>query len=417
MLSERETDVLVIGGGPGGSTTAARLSQAGLRVVLVEKTPFPRFHIGESLLPGTWALWHTLGIDMDQSGQLVKTGAKFNLFGKREFFYRLAQEAPEYFSDNNGKLMAFHVVRAEYDQLLLDNARRRGVEVVQPCTVQEVIFDGPRAVGGLLSTADGATQEVRAHVVVDATGRDSILARKLGLRHPDPKLNKIAYFAHFENAYREAPGAVPIWVLAFRGGWFWYIPLRGGITSVGLVADAEYARTRGQRPIEQFFRDTLSEVAHLQEWMASARQVGEFHTISNLSYMTDRFVGDGWLLVGDAAMFVDAIFSSGVHMATKGGLFASETITQALSGPGPTAEALAPYEQRLRAPMGVIFSMIYRWYELLRDPEESVDIFAEADRYSVLRKRVNAILGGAYERAGLEPLLTVCGGELLAERA
>jgi halogenation protein CepH len=392
-------DVAVIGGGPGGSTTATLLAKQGLRVLLAEKTPFPRFHIGESLLPGTWPIWKKLGLfdRMDRSGQMVKQGAMFNLFNRSEFFYPLAQEAPEFFPDNDGKYYTFQVVRSEFDQMLLDNARENGVEVLQPCAVKEVLFEEMQATGVVLETPSGEVLPVTAKVVVDASGRDCLLARKLNLRHPDPTLNKIAYFAHFRGAYRPRPTQLPIWILAFEGGWFWYISLKDDLTSVGLVVDTDYAKTRAGRDLGVFFRESTGNVPYLRDWLASAEQATELHAISALSYHNDCFAGDGWLLAGDAAIFVDPIFSSGVHIAMKCGDYASRTIAKAFALGDFSAETLFEYEEAIRVPQKVIFPMIYSWYDTLRHPDAAQDILEMAQRRPSFRKRVSATLGGAYE--------------------
>jgi halogenation protein CepH len=417
--SRTDWDVIVIGGGPAGSTAAALLAKQGFRVVLSEKATYPRFHIGESLLPGTWAIWHKLGLGeaMDRSGQVVKLGARFNIFNRREFRFGLAYDAPEFFPENQNRLYAFQVVRSEYDRLLLQHARTLGVEVLQPSVVDTVRFEGSRATGVALRTETDDRFELTAPVVVDASGRDSFIARRLDLRHPDPKLNKIAYFTHFTGCYREHPDHIPFWAFAFKGGWIWYITLKDDITSVGVVVDTEYARTRAGRDLWEFFNEAIARAPYLDEWMANAKPVSDLHVISSLSYASDRFAGDGWVLAGDAAMFVDPIFSSGVHIAMKGGMLAAETIAEAFSTGDFSHAKLGEYETRLRVPMRVIFPMIYRWYEMLRNPDTAVDLFAEAAKHSNLQRRINATLAGAYEAVGEKFELTASVPEPVAARS
>jgi halogenation protein CepH len=401
-LDARDRDVLVIGGGPGGTTAAALLAKEGRDVLLVEKNAFPRFHIGESLLPGSWPLWKKLGVDgqMAESDQLVKQGAMFNLFNRREFFYGLAVEAPEYFPDNDGRLNAFQVIRSEYDQMMLDNARRLGAEILQPATVKSVTFEGSQATGAVIVDESGESTTVNAKVIVDATGRDSLLARKLGLRHPDPKLNKISYYTHFRGAWRARPSELPTWILAFEGGWVWYISLRDDLTSVGVVVDVEYASSRAGRDLQAFYRETLSKVPYMDEWLANAEQVEDLHAVSAISYLTDYYAGDGWLLVGDSASFVDPIFSSGVHLAMVGGDLATQTIGRAFETGDFSAATLMEYDRALRRPMNVIFPIIQRWYNLLRNKDEAEDFLYTASRFSLIRKRLNATFAGAYIEAG-----------------
>jgi halogenation protein CepH len=396
-------DAIVIGGGPAGSTAATVLHQKGFKVLLAEREVYPRFHIGESLLPGTWTYWKKLGLNdtIQKSGQVVKLGARFNLFKRQEFRYGLAYDAPEFFPDNGECLWAYQVVRSDYDKMLLDHSRNVGVEVHQPASVLQVNFDGERATGVVLKTTEGDTYSLNCKIVVDSSGRDSFIARKLDLRHPDPKLNKIAYFGHFTGCFREHPNRIPFWAFAFQGGWIWYITLKDDITSVGVVVDTDYAKTRAGRNLWEFFDEALKRAPYLDEWMANAKPITEdLHVISSLSYYSDRFVGDGWILAGDAAMFVDPIFSSGVHIGMKGGDLAAETIAKAFEKGDFSASSLANYETRLRLPMRVIFPMIYRWYEMLRSPDTALDMFAVAAQHSNLQIRMNATLGGAYEAIG-----------------
>src|SRR5712692_984396 len=193
-ISRTDWDVIVIGGGPAGSSTGAFLAMKGFKALIVEKNAFPRFHTGESMLPGSWSVFWKLGIgeQMEKCGQQKKIGARFNLFGRREFLFGLARPVLEYLPENRGKFHAWNVVRSSFDQMLLNHARGLGVEIVQPCTVEDVIFEGSRAVGAVIGDAAGQQVTVSAKIIVDASGRDCVIARKLGLRHPDPKLNKVS---------------------------------------------------------------------------------------------------------------------------------------------------------------------------------------------------------------------------------
>jgi halogenation protein CepH len=402
--SRSEYDVIVIGGGPAGTTAATLMHMQGLRVLLAERETYPRFHIGESLLPATWTQWKKLGVvdAIEKSGAVHKMGTRFSLFNRAVYKYGLALDAPEFFPDcTDNKLWAFQVVRAEYDQILLNHSRNVGVEVHQPASVLKVNFEGERATGVVLKTTEGDTYSLDCKVVVDASGRDSFIARKLDLRHPDPKLNKIAYFAHFKGAYREHEYRIPFWAFAFQGGWFWYISLKDDITSIGVVLDTDHAKLRAGRNLWEFFYANVKNAPQLEEWMANAKPITEdLHVISSLSYYSDRFVGDGWLLAGDAAMFVDPIFSSGVQIGMKGGDYAAQTIAKAFEVGDFSWNTLAEYETKLRVPMRVIFPMIYRWYEMLRTPDSAFDMFEQSYRHRNLQYRMNATLGGAYEVVG-----------------
>ncbi len=404
-ISEADWDVVVIGGGPAGSSTAALLALNGRRVLLAEKNAFPRFHTGESMLPGSWSVFWKLGIaeKMERCAQQKKIGARFNLFGQREYLFGLARPVLEYLPDNRGKFHAWNVVRSSFDQMLLDHAREVGATILQPRAVDEVLFEGSQAVGAVLIDEKGDRTIARAKVVVDATGRDCLIARKLGLRHPDPKLNKISYFAHYEDAYHPPEEFVPIWIGTFDGGWVWYFPMMDNLTSVGVVVDAEYAKRRQGRDLDAFFKETLAKVPYVTDWMANAKPTTELHAISALSYMNDRFAGDGWLLAGDAAGFIDPIFSAGILLALKSGELGSAVIEKAFARNDFSGAALADYETGLREQMSAIFPMIYRWYDVLDDPRKAITLFEQATRFSWLRRKMNAALVGAWEAVARDP--------------
>lgn len=395
-------DVIVIGGGPGGSTTATALAQRGHRVLVVEKTPFPRFHIGEGLLPATWDIWDQLGLTekLCAAGFPVKQGVNFNLFNSNEDLPFLAGEFPAYFP----RPTTFHVERARYDQILLDNAREHGVDVRQPWTVEEVLFEGSRAVGVRAAPEGGPAEEIRAQVVVDASGRDCLLARRLGWRKPDPKLNKLSYFTHFKGAHRRlTEGTVMTDILTIDGGWIWYIPLSDDVVSVGAVLDADCVRQSGVKGMQARFEHALAQSPRVAEWTAGATQTMPVQSISNISYINESFVGDGFLLVGDAAMFVDPIFSAGVTLAMRAGCYAAEAIDEALKAGDVSAARLQAYEARIRTPMERIFGLIYNWYYILRT-KETHNIFARSLKAPLLRKRLVVIASGGYEADELDSL-------------
>lgn len=400
-------DAIVIGGGPGGSTTGAFLAQKGLHALVVEREVFPRFHTGESMLPGTWDLIWKLGLgdEIERCGQQKKVGARFNIYGNGEYLFGLARPILEYFPGNRGKFNAWIVLRSKFDEMLLENAARLGAEVVQPCAVEQVFFDGTRATGVALAFPDGGRQIVEANVVVDASGRDCLIARRLGLRHPDPKLNVISYFAHYEGAYHPGDVFVPIWIFTFEGGWLWYFSMMDNLTSVGVVVEPEFARTRHGRDLHTFFLETLAKVPRVREWVGNARPVTPVHAISAISYIVDKFAGDGWLAAGDAAGFLDPIFSAGIHLAMRSGEFASEAIVHAHEVGDFSEATLKPYDTRLREQMNVIYPMIYRWYDAVRNPTRAVQLFELATRFSWLARRVNATLTGAWDAVLHDPSL------------
>ncbi len=401
-MGGRQADAIVIGGGPGGASTAACLAMAGQRVVLFEKERFPRFHIGESLLPAAWPLWDRLGVtkDIEQAGFLVKQGVNFGMFNSPKDLILLTAEFPEYFQ----RPYTYHVDRARFDRILLDNARRHGADVCEEWTVADVLFEGDRAVGVRAGSNGAPAEEWRAPVVVDATGRDCLIARKLGLRKPDPALNKLSHFTHFTGGFRRPnpDGSTMTDIHSVDGGWIWFIPLAGDVVSVGVVLDAKaYGHLKGP---QQRFDHAIGLSPRMKQWLEGAEQKMEMHTISNISYLNDRFVGDGWILVGDASMFVDPIFSAGVTLAIRGGIFAADAILDAHRAGDFSRARLQPAEDRIRPPMAKIFRMIYNWYKTLekRDPN---NVFERSRTVPILRERLIVLLSGGYDKVDMDSLL------------
>ena len=414
---KRETfDVVVIGGGPGGSSAAAVLAPAGRRVLVLEREKFPRFHIGESLLPGIWDLWEKTGAarDIEAANFPPKQGIMFGMFNQSEDVKLLTAEYPELFL----RTYAYHVERARFDQILLNNARKRGAEVREEWTVHEVLFEGDQAVGVKAGPNGAEPHVIEARIVVDASGRDCMIARRMGWRKPDPKLNKIAHFTHFHGGYRRDPRDVLLDVSAIlpnstatdihtiEGGWIWWIPLSGDVVSVGAVLDAKWAgHLKGP---QERFEYAVSRCDKVREWLRGAEQMMEMKTISNISYLNDSFVGNGFVLIGDASMFVDPIFSAGVTLATRGGVYASECILDCFQHNDFSAERLRPYETRIKRPMLSIFRMIYNWYSIL-EKQDSNNLISRARQIPLLRERFIVLLSGGYERMDLERILQAAG--------
>lgn len=404
-------DVVVIGGGPGGSAAGAYLARHGLRVLILEREHFPRFHIGESLLPAGWDLWEKIGATkaIEEAGFVLKQGIMFGMFENPEVKL-LTAEYPQYFVHP----WTFHVERAKFDELLLNNARAQGAEAREGWAVSEVLFDGDRAVGVMAAPEGGPMHRIEAPMVVDATGRDCMIARRMGWRRPDPVLNKIAHFTHFHGGWRRDPDSImpkdavmptstTTDIHAIEGGWIWYIPLRNDIVSVGAVLDARFAKTLGESPQERFEKAVASCV-QVRGWLAGTEQTMEMHTIANISYLNDCFVGNGFVLVGDASMFIDPIFSAGVTIATRGGVYASDTILECFAANDFSAERLKAYETRIRLPMSRIFKMIYNWYRIL-ERQDANNIISRARNIPMLRDRFITLLSGGYEKVDMEQIM------------
>ena len=357
MTTAELYDVVVVGGGPAGSTAGAFLAQAGRRVLLVEREPFPRFHVGESLLPATLPILDRLGVHraIAERGFQVKYGATFHdqESGLEHTFYFLRDKPwPSY---------AYQVPRADFDALLLEHAQKLGMDVRQPATVESVAFDA----GGVTVTAEshGQRNEVRARFLVDASGRAGLLSQKIGRRERIPNLGKVALFAHWRGGWR-APGPDEgnIRIYVFENGWFWWIPLAGDRTSVGCVMHARTVRDWGETR-ESLYREMIRRCRRVAEGLRGAQQVTEVHREANFSYRNTPVVGDRFLAVGDAIAFVDPIFSGGVHIAMQSGELAARAIDQALTDGRFEARRFTAYERHVWGGLRPFFRFIHKYYE------------------------------------------------------
>ena len=335
-------DVVVIGGGPSGSTTATLIAQRGYRVELFEREKFPRFHIGESLIPETYWVLKRLGMleKMRKSHFVKKHSVQFvNANGKLS--------APFYFWDNKPHecSQTWQVVRSEFDQMMLDNAREHGVRVHEGARVLEVSFEGERAVGITVKGEDGSTREVRAKVVVDASGQVGLLQNRLGLRVWDPVLNKGAIWTYWEGAYRDTgrdEGATLVIQTPSRNGWFWYIPLHDDILSVGVVAPFDYL-FKGRGKYAETYEEEVALCPAVKERVAKAKRVTGYFATKDYSYRAKAVAGDGWVLVGDAFGFLDPLYSSGVLLALKSGELAADAICEGFEKEDTTAAQLGKW--------------------------------------------------------------------------
>jgi flavin-dependent dehydrogenase len=349
--------VAVVGGGPGGSTTAAFLARAGLSVVLFEREAFPRFHVGESLLPATLPVLERLGAleTVARRGFQVKHGATFSdqeMDLEHTFYFLRDRPWPSY---------AYQVPRAEFDTLLLEHARRQGVEVRQPAAVESVAVD--RAGVTLTGVEDGRTFTTRAAFLVDASGRDGLLASRIGRRDRIPNLGKVALFAHFRGAAR-APGIDEgnIRIHVFPDGWFWWIPLAGDRTSVGCVMHARTVRA-WPSGLEGLFDEMTGRCWRVARGLAGAERVTPVTSAANFAYVNHPAAGDRFLAVGDAVAFVDPIFSGGVHIAMSSGELAARAITRAFCDGRFRAARFRGYERAVWRGVRPFFRFIHRYYE------------------------------------------------------
>jgi len=336
-------DVLVVGGGPAGSTLSTLLAQAGRDVVMLEKAHHPRFHIGESLLPANVALLEQLGVrgEVEAIG-MPKWGVEF-------VSPQHAHKAYVEFADAWDKTMpyAWQVRRSDFDEILFRNAAAKGARTFEGRRVRDVAFDD-RGAPVSVELDDGARQTWRTKYVVDASGRDTLLAQQFKSKHKNPRHNSSAVYGHFTGAKRLA-GKMEgnITIMWFEHGWFWFIPLADGTTSVGVVCWPYYLKARSV-PLVEFFRQTIALCPELAGRLADAQLVGdEVHATANYSYSGSIGCGERYLLLGDAYAFIDPVFSSGVYLAMQNAFAGVDVVNATLDRPERAAAARARYKKHL----------------------------------------------------------------------
>jgi len=387
-MSESESrafDVIVIGGGPSGSAAATRLAQRGHRVVLLEKEQFPRFHIGESLLPCSMPLIEQLGAmpRLKAANFLPKFAAEFVTADgslKRRYAFRDGLVP--------GAASAYEVDRSEFDALLLDNARDHGVDVRQGAQVIRFDLDAKSGVAVVARSEDGTESSFRAAMLVDASGQSSLLAGRLGLREMDPELKNFAVFSHFEGAERasgEHEGDIS--VVLVPGGWWWVIPLRNNRTSVGLVGPSR--NLRGQKPDEAYFNAQIASTPFLRERLAGATRVAPVRSVSDYSYVSRKLAGDRFVLVGDAAAFIDPVFSTGVYLGMVGAFRAAESVDAALRAGEFSRSRFSSYERETLKNVATYRRFVKGFYT-----PEFVDVLMSPSDWLSLRAAVTSLLAG-----------------------
>ncbi|GAC1436543.1 MAG: NAD(P)/FAD-dependent oxidoreductase [Thermoanaerobaculia bacterium] len=376
-------DVIVIGGGPAGSTAATLLARKGFSVLLLERERFPRFQVGESLLPYNNELFDRLGItDKLKTGDFFpKYGAQFVTGdGKISYTFRFDRTLPpEYHS-------SFQVKRAEFDEVLLRNAAGTGVDVREGTSVTSVdLSDRSR---GVVTTSTGERHEAR--FVLDASGHGSLLGNRIGEKSCVESLKKVAFFAHYRGVTRaEGSNAGNTIIVVLQNAWFWLIPVNRELMSVGLVVDRDHARNCGLTP-EELLRQTIDATPWVAERMRQARPVTPVYARRDFSYRMKRMVGENYALVGDAAGFLDPIFSTGVFIAMKSADIAATAIESKLRD--HSMRALKRYEREMTDAFTKYFHFISNFYR-----REFLEVFLQpSERFGLLPVIIGVLAGNVF---------------------
>ncbi len=353
-------DVAVIGGGPGGTALATFLARHGRRCLVVEQSRFPRYHIGESLVPHTYGILDRLGLlpQLKASSFPEKYSVRFVAPDGKE-------STPFYFSETipGDGARTWQVERSTFDQLMIEHARENGVEVREGTAVQQVMFDGERATGLAIQNGKGP-ETIQAKVVVDASGRATVIGRQLVLKGDVPGLNKASLWGYYRGG-RRLPGidaGETTMFLIPEGGWFWYIPLPEDMVSVGIVADPGYLFTSDDSPEHIFEREVL-RCAPARGRLERAQRTGPVRGLRRLAYLNRRTCGDGWVMIGDARAFLDPIYSSGLFLALGSAELAARCVEDALAANDVSVARLGAFEPALWNGVETVRRLIHGFYD------------------------------------------------------
>lgn len=384
-------DVIVIGGGPAGATVAALVAEQGHKVLVCERDEFPRFRIGESLMPGTYWTLQRLGIfdKMKKSPFTRKYSVQF--FGKSG-----KAATPFYFNENEPEERAqtWQVLRSDFDQLMLENARAKGAEVLHGVNVLDVLFEDGQAVGIHAKMPDKSIQDFVASVIVDASGQSALLSRKLGISKREPCLENAAIYSHFKGAVRDRgidEGATLILQTENGDSWFWQIPLHDDVVSVGVVGHIDYLLTGRKQSAQEIFDEELRKCKALAPRLENAEQLFPVKVTKEFSYKAERIAGNGWVLIGDAFGFLDPIYSSGIFLALKSGEMAADAINEALERDDFSSKQLGKFAPEFLNGVEAIRKLVYAFYSR----EFSFAHFLK--KYPECRKDIiNILVGNVY---------------------
>jgi flavin-dependent dehydrogenase len=390
-------DVIVAGGGPGGAIVAARLAQKGRRVMVLERERFPRFHLGESLLPQSMGVLSAVGVlEVVDRRFLRKHGASFHesSTGRSVRFDFADAFHAEYRN-------AYQVPRDTFDELLLRRAEELGAEVREGWSVTRVRFEEGRAVGVDAVDPEGAAHRIDASVVVDATGRDALLARARRTTERIATLDTTALFSHWDGAFRDVgdrEGDIQIVLFggdadgqpdAPPGGWFWFIPFKDKRTSVGAVVRGEWMRAHKGESIETLYGRAIAESPVATRFLANAKQLWPARATADFSFRVRDMSGDGWLAVGDSGGFIDPLFSTGAHVAMHGGLHAADAIDAALAAGDVSRDRFLGWEKYVRQGAELFLTLVENFYRGMLPPL----LFADKP-HPYLRRVITSMLAG-----------------------
>jgi len=413
METNTNYDVIVIGGGPAGSTVASILAREGRKVVLFEKERFPRHHIGESLMTDTYWTFKRMGLleKLKESPFVRKYSVQFaNPAGK--------ESRPFYFFEANHheSAVTWQVTRAQFDLMLIEHAADQGATVYQETPIKRVLFAEGRAHGVEARMADGSLQEFHAPVVVDASGQSALLSNKMGWRVRDPKLKKAVLYSYFKGAHREPDlnggATLVLRTPAGSNGWFWYIPLENDITSVGVVADPDYLHKGRGKDLAKIFYEEIEKVESCRRRVEGATRTDKIYSIIDYSYRSKNCAGDGFILIGDAYGFLDPIYSSGVLLALKMAELAADSIHDAFHNNDFSGARLGQFQAKLDKGIESMRKLVYAFYNegfsfakfLQKNPDQRVNIITLL-MGDVFKEGVDGIYGPMAEFAYIPPPL------------
>ena len=363
MISlKKNYDAIVVGGGPAGSSTAALLAEKGHDVLVVEKEKFPRYHVGESLMPFCYFPLERLGL-IDTLMESANPRKYCVQFVRQDGF--LSQ--PFYFFQHfdHPSSTTWQVWRSEFDKMILDKARSNGATVMEETKAKKLIKSGDRVEGITVDSEEMGSLDLHAPIVVDASGRDCFAAHKQKWMVRDPELKKIALWTYFKGAKRDPgldEGATTVAYLPNKG-WFWYIPLSGDMVSVGIVAERDYLFNGSTKDHEEIFQREVLNNEWIKEHLAEAEQTGEYRITGEYSYRNRYCASEGLVLAGDALGFLDPVFSSGVSLALKSGVMLADEIDLALKAGDLSAKSFDRYGKRMQSSIETMRKIVYAFYD------------------------------------------------------